>query len=149
MIGLLKSLISVKTLIFLPALAVFSLVKQLRTFNSWRKMLQNDITLQIGERWAAALRRRFDSRHTAKLIANTFNVEIRTARAWLSGAAPFVKHLQRAGEIFGAIIIAEVLLPGSNWHGYARLENSLEELSLKICQIRDEVRQLGKGEANA
>lgn len=122
------------------------LVSKLKPSNHGREMLNNDITLQIGSRWAASLRKRFGPKNTAKLIAAAFNVEIRTARSWLSGSAPFIKHLYLAGEKFGAVIIAEVLMPNNVWFGYARLENHIEELGLKICQIRDDIHQLRKGD---
>lgn len=111
--------------------------------------MKNDITLQIGSRWAEALRKRFDSRHTAKQIAKSFNVEVRTAQSWLGGQAPYIKHLWLAGKIFGSVIIAEVLMSENTWLGYAKLESHIEELSLKICQIREDIEQLREGNKNA
>lgn len=72
--------------------------------------MTSDATISLGDRWQAALRRRYPL-HTAKSIAHDFGVEVRTATAWLAGAAPYAKYLTKAWELHGPAIIWEVLCP--------------------------------------
>lgn len=108
-----------------------------------KAMGENTVTLQdetaIGGRWAAALKRRYDS---AKAVALAFDVGVRTAEGWLAGQAPYAKYLLRAWRLHGADIIAEVLAPGSSWHQSASIDTALSEVQAKLQQLNDELAQL-------
>lgn len=124
--------------------------------SSWSSLLQNevsqffkridmtkdDITLQLGERWAEALKKYFGNKNTAKEIARTFDVEIRTARGWLYGSAPYIKYIYIAGQKLGAKFIAEFLTPNSLWITYSNIDEALEKLEKEICQLRNQIETL-------
>ncbi len=124
--------------------------------SSWSPLLQNelsrfleridmtkdDITLQLGERWAQALKKYFGNRNAAKEIARTFDVEVRTARGWLDGSAPYIKYIYIAGQKIGAKFVAEFLTPNSLWSTYSDIDEALEKLEKEICQLRRQIETL-------
>lgn len=111
-------------------------------------MIKDDITLQLGERWAAALKKNFSNKNTAKEIARTFDVEVRTARGWLDGTAPYIKYLYIAGQKLGSNFLAELLSPNSKWLTYSNIDKMLEKLEKEICQLRSEIESLKKENGN-
>lgn len=112
------------------------------------QMIKEDITLQLGKRWAAALKKHFGNKNTAKQIAQTFDVEIRTARGWLDGSAPYIKYLYVAGQKLGSRFLAELLSPNSKWKTYSHIDETLENLEKEICQLRSEIESLKKENGN-
>lgn len=103
----------------------------------------HDTAAEIGARWAQALRRRYPGPHAAKRIAGDFDVEIRTAEAWLAGGnAPYAKYLLRAWRLHGVAIVAEVLAPGSEIAQAAPVDQALQDLEGKLHRLRDELAQL-------
>ena len=56
-------------------------------------MTKDDITFQLGCRWAELLKKYFGRQNTAKAVARAFNVELRTAKGWLRGSAPYIKYI--------------------------------------------------------
>lgn len=84
----------------------------------------------LGERWSAALLARYPDRHRAKVIANDFGVDPRTATGWLGGSVPDVRHLVLAGHLFGERLLAEVLAPGSAWHQTACALDTLSAVAV-------------------
>ena len=105
-------------------------------------MIKDDITLQLGERWAQALKKYFGNRNTAKEVARTFDVEVRTARGWLDGTAPYIKYIYVAGQKLGAKFVAEFLTPNSLWITYSSIDEALEKLEKEICQLRNQIEAL-------
>ena len=124
--------------------------------SSWSDLLQNevsqifkridmtkdDITLQLGERWAEALKKYFGNRNTAKEIARTFDVDVRTARGWLDGSAPYIKYIYIASQKLGAKFVAEFLTPNSLWSTYSNIDEALGKLEKEICQLRRQIETL-------
>lgn len=102
-------------------------------------MAKSDISLQIGQRWAVALKKRFPERNTVKLVARSFDIEIRTARSWLDGQAPLCKHLFVAGQKFGTGILFELFSPNKK---IGKLEDNLLNLEKKIYQLGQELRAI-------
>lgn len=109
-------------------------------------MTKDDITLQLGLKWAQALKNRFGDKNTAKRIARTFGVETRTARSWLAGTAPYMKYLWIAGQKLGSGFLAELLTPNMLWKTYSDIDEALDMLDKEICQLRDEIRNLKEGD---
>lgn len=104
-------------------------------------MTKDDISLQIGNRWAAALKKRFPEKNTTKHVARAFNVELRTARSWLEGQAPYCKHIFKAGQKFGLAMIEEILFPDTKMMSIDEMLISLEE---KIYQLLDDIQTISK-----
>ena len=99
----------------------------------------------LGQRWAAALRKRYPQ-NAAKLIARDFEVAERTAKGWLADGAPFAPVLVRAARLFGAGILGEVLMPGSDLEKAAHLDQVLGEIEGKIAELGDELVVLKRGD---
>lgn len=93
----------------------------------------------IGDRWAAALKRRYGS---AKLVARAFDCSVRTAEAWCAGQAPYARTLLAAWRLHGAAIVAEVLAPGSDWHRQSSIDAALVEVEHKLKSLADELASL-------
>ncbi len=108
------------------------------------EMIKDDITLQIGQRWAECLKKRFSSKNTAKEIAKFFDIEVRTARSWLAGSAPYIKHLWIAGQKLGYGFLADVLTPNKKWKTYANIDEALDLMEKEICQLRKEIQNLSQ-----
>lgn len=108
-------------------------------------MVKDDITLQLGQRWASALRKYFSKRNTAKEIARFFDVEVRTANNWLQGNAPYMKYLWVAGQKLGSSFLAEILVPNENLRT-ENIEKALDLMEKQICQIRQEISSLTEGD---
>lgn len=106
------------------------------------EMVKDDITLQLGQRWAEALRQKFGSKNTAKKIAHVFDVEVRTARSWLEGAAPFIKYIYVAGQKLGSGFVADILTPDNKWKTFCNIDEALDEMEKQICQLRNEIKSL-------
>lgn len=102
-------------------------------------MAKDDINLQIGQRWASALKKRFPERNTVKLVAKSFDIEVRTARSWLEGQAPRCQHLFVAGQKFGMGILFELFSPNKK---VGKLEDSLLNLEKKIYQLGQDLRAI-------
>jgi len=102
----------------------------------------------LGARWAAALKRRYPDRDRAKLIARDFDVAVRTAKGWLAEGAPFASVLARAAHLFGAGILGEVLMPGSDLEKVAHLDSVLVEIERRIADLGDELVVLKSGGAD-
>lgn len=107
-------------------------------------MAKDDITLQLGQRWADALKKQFGPRNTAKEVARFFDIEVRTARNWLAGSAPYIKHLWLAGQKIGSGFLAELLTPNNKWKTYADIDKALDLMEKEICQLRKEIQHLAK-----
>lgn len=108
------------------------------------EMIKDDISLLLGQRWAAALKKEFNTKNTAKEIARFFDVEVRTARSWLAGSAPYAKHLWVAGQKLGSGFLADLLTPNSKWKKYSDIDEALDLMEKQICRLREEVRNLTK-----
>ena len=106
------------------------------------EMTKDDITLLVGQRWASALKKQFGAQNTAKEIARVFDIEIRTARSWLAGTAPYMKHLWIAGQKLGPAFLADLLTPNSKWKKYADIDKALDLMEENICRLREEIRDL-------
>ena len=107
-------------------------------------MIKDDITLLLGHRWAASLKKQFGTKNTAKEIARFFDIEVRTARSWLAGSAPYTKHLWTAGQKLGSGFLAELLTPNNKWKTYANIDEALDLMEKEICQLRKEIQNLAK-----
>lgn len=105
-------------------------------------MAKDDISFQLGQRWAELLRKYFGRQNTAKAVAAAFNVELRTARSWLDGSAPYIKYLWVAGQKLGGSFIAELLTPNTKWLNYFNIDKELDEMEKCICKLRDEIEAL-------
>jgi hypothetical protein len=99
----------------------------------------------LGVRWASALKRRYPGAGQAKLIARDFDVAVRTAKGWLAEGAPFAPVLVRAARLFGAGILGEVLMPGSDLEKVAHLDGVLLEIERRIQDLGDELVVLKRG----
>lgn len=106
------------------------------------EMAKNDITLFLGQRWAAALKKHFGPKNTSKEIARFFGIEERTARSWLAGSTPYIKHLWLAGQKIGSGFLAEILTPNNKWKTYANIDEALDLMEKQICQLRKEIQNL-------
>ncbi len=106
------------------------------------EMAKNDITLLLGQRWASALKKHFGPKNTAKEVARFFGIEERTARNWLAGSAPYIKHLWLAGQKIGSSFLAELLTPNNKWKTYANIDEALDLMEKQICQLRKEIQNL-------
>lgn len=124
--------------------ALFSNLQIFRGFD----MEKDDITLQLGQRWANALRKRFGKKNTAKEIARCFNIELRTARSWLYGTAPYLKYIWIAGQKLGSGFVADLLTPNKKWKTYTNIDEALENLEKEICRLRNEIQSLKQGDDN-
>lgn len=102
-------------------------------------MIKDDITFQLGQRWAAALQKRYNQKNAAKAIAKDFDIEVRTAWAWLYGSTPYLKYVWLAAQRFGCDFLAEILTPNVEWEKMVNIDNTLLELEKKICQLRHEI----------
>lgn len=107
-------------------------------------MTKDDITFQLGCRWAELLKKYFGRQNTAKAVARAFNVELRTAKGWLRGSTPYVKYIYVAGQKLGSGFVAELLTPNAKWKTYFDIDKELEKMELCICQLREEIRSLEK-----
>lgn len=99
---------------------------------------------EIGRRWACALRKRFPA-NRAKLIAQAFGVEVKTAESWLAGGSPYAKHLCTAWRLFGAQIVAEVIAPGSSWESGAQADAILNDIEAKLADLGEKIVYLKGG----
>lgn len=116
------------------------IIRNLKGFD----MTKDDITLQFGQRWAEALKKEFGNQNTAKQVARVFDVEVRTARSWLYGSAPYVKHLWIAGQKLGSGFLADLLTPNKKWKTYTNIDKALDLMEKQICQLREEIRNLSE-----
>ena len=107
-------------------------------------MQKDDITFQLGCRWAELLKKYFGKQNTAKLIARTFNVELRTAKSWLYGSAPYLKYVYIAGQKLGEGFVAELLYPNAKWKTYFDIDKELDKMEKSICQLRSDIQSLGQ-----
>lgn len=111
-------------------------------------MLQSTKALQdeqaaIGLRWAALLRRLYPAPNTAKKIAAAFQIDTRTAEAWLQGQyAPYAKFLLRAWRLHGFGAVAEVLAPDSAIAQAAPMQDALQDLETNLARLGDQLAQL-------
>lgn len=122
------------------ALGTNRIIENLKGFD----MAKDDITLQLGQRWAEALKKEFGNQNTAKQVARVFDVEVRTARSWLYGSAPFAKHLWLAGQKLGSGFLADLLTPNTKWKTYTNIDKALDLMEKQICQLREEIRNLSE-----
>jgi hypothetical protein len=69
----------------------------------------------LRRRWQAALLARYPGPGAAKRIARDLRVALNTAEIWLltEPGGPSATMLARAGQVHGAALLLEVLLPGS------------------------------------
>ncbi|CAA7621122.1 hypothetical protein [Magnetospirillum sp. UT-4] len=99
-----------------------------------------------GDRWAAALRRRFPGQRPGtldtKACAIAFGVSARTAEGWGGGQAPNLKHLVRAWRLFGWGVVAEVLGDDAADASLA-LDRELAELEGRLKLLRHNLGQVG------
>lgn len=109
-------------------------------------MLKDDITFELGQRWATALKKRFPEKNRVKLVANCFDVEFITARSWLNGQAPYCKYVFIGGQKFGASFVAEIFTPNNAWLKLNIIDEALTDLENKICQLLQEISALRKGD---
>lgn len=105
-------------------------------------MTKDDITFELGERWSMLLKKYFGTQHTAKIVARTFNVELRTAKAWLYGSAPYLKYIWIAGQKLGGGFVAELLTPNTKLLTYYNIDKELEKMERCICKLREEIQSL-------
>lgn len=99
-------------------------------------MTDKDIELlSIGDRWAAALRRRYIF-CAAKRIAADFGVEVRTAKSWLGGQAPNAIYYSRAWRLHGLDFIVEALAPDPRFDRQ-NLDAEFEECRRHIAKLRE------------
>lgn len=109
-------------------------------------MIKDNITLQLGARWAALLKKHFGNKNTAKEVARCFDVEVRTARGWLDGSAPYIKYIYVAGQKLGSRFLADFISPNTKWNTYSNIDETLEKLEKEICQLRSEIARLKQEE---
>ncbi len=105
-------------------------------------MLKNDISFELGIRWAEALKKRFPEKNRVKSVAGFFDVEPITARSWLSGQAPYCKYIYMAGQKFGAVFVAEIFMPTDEWLKWTDVDKALSELEEKVCQLCRQIRAI-------
>lgn len=100
--------------------------------------LQNVSHETIGQRWADMLRRHYGA-HAAKNISRDFKCETRTAKAWLSGQSPQLRHFMDAARIIGIAPVLGVLFPETDIHQSMKLHNDLLELRSRIDKLTTEL----------
>jgi hypothetical protein len=120
---------------------VTTLCNLLSTDAEGKAMLTIDVSLPLGERWQAALRRRYRV-HAAKTIAHDFGVEVRTAAAWLGGQPPYAKYLMKAWQLHGSAIIWEVLSPVE---AEQPVETALENIERQLSALSSDLARLRGG----
>jgi hypothetical protein len=102
--------------------------------------------IRLGDRWAAALKRRYPGRLPgsldAKRCAQAFEVSPRTAESWAAGQGPRVENIERAWLLHGAAFAAEVLSPGEDIERLARMDQMVDELETKFEAMGREIKQL-------
>lgn len=96
----------------------------------------------IGTRWSEFLKGRYPPRHTAKVIANDFGCQPRTATAWLGGNPPGVRQLSRAVQLFGMSVLADVFFPHTPHHTIITLEDRLAGVGRDLDALGTMVREL-------
>lgn len=106
-----------------------------------KAMITIDVGLPLGDRWQAALRRRYPV-HAAKAIAADFGVEVRTAAAWLAGQPPYAKYLMQAWQLHGSAIIWEVLCPVETEQP---VESALENIERQLSALSSDLARLRGG----
>ena len=92
-----------------------------------------------GQRWAGFLRQRYTGTCAAKRIARDFECEPRTATAWLGGQPPHIRHLARAGQVFGPVAIAAVLFPDTTYFLSADMHDAIGVLQARIDDIKNKL----------
>ena len=107
-----------------------------------KAMANNDITFQLGQRWAELLRRHFAS---AKQVARAFDVEVKTANSWLSGATPYAKYIQIAAEKLGSEFVAELFCLNKRIKTIANIDDELIKMEKSLSNLRQEIRNLEQG----
>ncbi|MBO6290180.1 MAG: hypothetical protein J6N45_07655 [Alphaproteobacteria bacterium] len=105
-------------------------------------MANNNITFQLGQRWAGLLRRHFAS---AKQVARAFDVEVKTANSWLSGATPYAKYIQIAAEKLGSEFVAELFCLNKRIKTIANIDDELIKMEKSLSNLRQEIRNLEQG----
>ncbi len=99
----------------------------------------------VGLRWARELRRQYGGTAAAKRIARDFGVEVRTAAAWMQGGVPFVRHLCRAADLFGAAFVLRVLSPDSELAGCADVDQAIDVLRRRVDDLNRRIARLKGG----
>lgn len=98
----------------------------------------------VGERWAAALRRRFAVPYAAKVIARELERDVRTVESWLGGQAPYLHVVvEVAVRLRDPLLLFEIagLAPPSDMQVAARLDEikrDLDALGGRIAALRRE-----------
>lgn len=102
-----------------------------------KDMIKNDQTIQLGKRWATALKKRYG--RCVKRIANDFGVEVRTARHWIDEEqTPYAVNFMRAWELHGIPFINETLNPNRTISS-AEIQEALAEVRSKLEKLSDEI----------
>ena len=100
-------------------------------------MTKSDSTIRLGQRWAAALKKRYGK--SAKMIAKDFDVEVRTARSWIEEEkAPYAVNFVKAWEIHGISFINETLNPNQEVSP-AEIQQALTEVRQRLEKLTDEI----------
>jgi hypothetical protein len=107
-------------------------------------MAEKDNQLQVsreaaGARWAALLRAKYGTRQAAKCIARDFSCETRTAKAWLAGQSPQLRHFLRAAQLFGISAVVGVLWPESHDYHRSKIHDDLLELRSRLDLLSREL----------
>ncbi len=89
----------------------------------------------LGSRWGDWLRRTYTGGHAVKRIARDFSVSQPTAKVWLAGQAPYARHIVRALRLHGAVVLAEVLAPGSGLACLADVDRLAADLDQRIAKL--------------
>ncbi|MDI1227373.1 MAG: hypothetical protein PSY14_06800 [bacterium] len=95
----------------------------------------------IGLQWAGLLKQNYNTRHAAKSIARDFNCEPRTAKSWLAGQHPQLRHFMRAMQLFGVDAVLGVLVPETQTHR-SKLHDDLLELRSRLDRLSKELGNL-------
>lgn len=100
--------------------------------------------LPLGERWAAELRRVYAGPAQAKAVARAFDIDVRTAEAWLGGRPPGVRFLTIAWMLHGAGFVMAVLAPtpAPTEHQVQRIKRDGAALGVRLARLeRSRVRE--------
>lgn len=91
----------------------------------------------LGARWAAALRFRYGKGLDApEKCGKDFQVNARTARAWLQGAPPYLHHLPEARRLLGTPTLLQVLLPHAPSPSVERFDALLDDIAADLERLR-------------
>jgi hypothetical protein len=106
-----------------------------------KKMNAAAVHAEVGGRVSYWLRQEWPVK-TAESASVEFNVSVATAKRWIAGHAPTMKHLSAMLRKWGKRFAAFVLEPTGDWTVEWRIEAELEALQTRLADLEEEYQRL-------